>query len=88
MLNLASIEYMKAVPTKQLVPPLVTASFKEIRDGEPRVISFLAKRARGLMARFIVRNRIESPAGLLDFKAEGYGYRADLSHPELLVFVR
>ncbi len=88
VLNLASNEYFKAVPKKRLEPPLVTADFKEIRDGKPRIISFFAKRARGLMARFVVRQRIDLPEGLKDFAEEGYGFRPDLSAEDRLVFTR
>ncbi len=88
ILNLASNEYFKAVPRKRLEPRLITADFKEIRDGKPRVISFFAKRARGLMARFLVRHRIDEPEGLKDFADEGYGFRPDLSADDRLVFTR
>lgn len=88
VLNLASNEYFKAVPAKSLVPPLVTAVFQEVRDGKLKTISFSAKKARGLMTRFIVRNRIDRPEGLKDFSDEGYGFRPDLSAEELLVFTR
>jgi len=88
VLNLASNEYFKAVPAKQLEPRLVTAVFQEIRDGKPKTISFLAKRARGLMARFQVKNRIADPEKLKDFVEEGYEYRPDLSEEDRLVFTR
>ncbi len=88
VLNLASNEYFKAVPKKRLEAPLVHADFKEIRDGKPRTISFFAKRARGLMARFIVRHRVEDPAGLKEFAEEGYGFNPDLSANDRLVFTR
>ena len=88
VLNLASGEYFKAVPKKRLEPPLLSADFKEIRDGKPRTISFFAKRARGLMARFVVRRRIDEPEGLKDFAEEGYGFRDDLSTGDRLVFTR
>ena len=55
VLNLASNEYLKAVPIKELTPPLLTAVFQEIRDGQPKTIAFLAKKARGMMARFVVQ---------------------------------
>ncbi len=87
-LNLASTEYFKAVPVKNLVPPLVTAVFQEIRDGQPKTITFSAKKARGLMTRFLVRNRIDEPAGLEDFAEQGYGFRPDLSAEDRLVFTR
>ena len=88
ILNLASNEYFKAVPRKRLEPRLITADFKEIRDGKPRTISFFAKRARGLMARFQVRHRIDDPEGLKDFAEEGYGFRPDLSADDRMVFTR
>jgi uncharacterized protein len=88
VLNLASDEYFKAVPAKRLKAPLVTAVFQEIRNGEPQVIGFSAKRARGLMTRFIVLQRIDDPEGLKDFSQEGYRFRSKLSTPERLVFTR
>ena len=88
ILNLASNEYFKAVPRKRLSSPVIDADFKEIRDGKPRTISFFAKRARGLMARFQVKHRIDDPEGLKDFADEGYGFRADLSADDGLVFTR
>lgn len=88
ILNLASNEYFKAVPKKRLDSRLIQADFKEIRDGKPRVISFFAKRARGLMARFLVQERIDDPEGLKDFAEEGYGFNSDLSSDDRLVFTR
>lgn len=88
VLNLASNEYVKAVPRKRLEPPMVTAVFQEIRDGRPRTIGFSAKKARGMMARFVVRNRIEEPDALKDFDEEGYGFRTDLSDADRLIFTR
>ncbi len=88
ILNLASNEYSKAVPKKRLEVPLITADFKEIRDGKPRTISFFAKRARGLMARFLVQNQIDESEGLKDFAEEGYGFRPDLSTEDRMMFTR
>jgi len=88
VLNLASNEYFKSVRTVDLVPPLVTAQFKENREGQPRTISFSAKRARGLMVRFIIRNRVDAPSGIKDFHEEGYTYRSDLSDDTTMLFVR
>jgi len=88
VLNLASNEYLKGVRPGELKPPLVTALFKEIRDGQPKTISFSAKRARGLMARFIVKNRVDRLDGLKDFLEEGYCFRPDLSDDDRLLFVR
>ncbi len=88
VLNLASNEYAKAVPPKSLKRPLVSAVFQEERDGTLKTIGLVAKRARGLMARFVIRNRIEEVEGLKDFADEGYGYRPDLSTDARLVFTR
>lgn len=88
VLNLASNEYFKAVPENRLKARLVTAVFQEIRDGQPKTIAFSAKRARGLMARYVVQHRIDDPEGLRDFAEEGYGFRKDLSGDDRLVFTR
>ncbi len=88
VLNLASNEYIKAVPLRQLEPPMVTAVFHELRDGKQKTIAFLAKKARGMMARHVIDNRIEDPADLRGFDAEGYGFEADLSTDDRLVFSR
>jgi cytoplasmic iron level regulating protein YaaA (DUF328/UPF0246 family) len=88
VLNLASNEYLKAVPRDRLEPRMVTAAFKEIRDGEPKVIAFLAKKARGRMARFVLQERIEDPEGLKEFAVDGYGFRPDLSSADEIVFTR
>lgn len=88
VLNLASQEYAKAVPPKSLARPLIAADFKEERNGELKTIGLVAKRARGLMARYVIRNRIEDIEGLQDFDDEGYGYRPELSSADRLVFSR
>lgn len=88
ILNLASNEYFKAVPLERLESRLVTAVFQEIRGGKPKTIAFSAKRARGLMARWVVANRIDDPEALRDFGEEGYGFREDLSDGDRLVFTR
>ena len=88
VLNLASNEYVKAVPTDRLSSPMVTAVFQEMRDGKPKTIAFLAKKARGLMTRFVVENRIDEPEGLKDFGEEGYAFEPDLSTGDRLVFLR
>lgn len=88
LLNLASNEYFRSVRPAALQLPVATAVFQELRNGKPRIISFSAKRARGLMARFIIRNRIEAPEGLKDFAVEGYRYRPEMSEPSRLVFLR
>ncbi len=88
VLNLASQEYAKAVPRKSLKRPVVVADFKEERKGELKTIGLVAKRARGLMARYVIRNRIENAEDLKDFDDEGYGFRPELSSEDKLVFSR
>ena len=88
VLNLASNEYFKAVPAERLEPRLITADFHELRDGKLKTISFYAKRARGLLARFVVDHRVDDPEGLKGFAEEGYGFRPDLSTDSRFLFTR
>lgn len=88
LVNLASREYFKAVETARLGAAVLNVDFRELRDGEPRIIAFHAKRARGMMARFICENGITGVEALKDFSADGYRYRADLSTDSHLVFLR
>ncbi len=88
LLNLASNEYFRSVRPAALQLPVVTAVFQELREGKPRTISFSAKRARGLMARFIIENRIETPEELKDFAVEGYRHQPEMSEPNRQVFLR
>ena len=88
MLNLASVEYSKAVPFKQLDSPVVTAFFQELRNGVPKTISFSSKRARGLMTRFVVKKRVQTLDGLKEFEEEGYSFRPELSQDDRMFFVR
>lgn len=88
LINLASQEYFGAVDRKALKLPVVTCLFKEERDGEARQISFFAKKARGLMARYAIDHRIDRAEGLKDFAAEGYGFRPGQSSETEWVFAR
>lgn len=88
LINLASQEYFKAIDTRRLDKQIVTPVFKDEKNGKFKVISFFAKKARGTMARHIVRNRVTSAEGLLDFTADGYGYNTELSTPAEPVFTR
>tara|TARA_Y100000588_G_C14003898_1_gene816932 strand:+ start:64 stop:834 length:771 start_codon:yes stop_codon:yes gene_type:complete len=88
VLNLASQEYAKAVPQRDLQRPLLSAIFKEEQDGKLKTIGIFAKRARGLMARYLIRNRIDEFDALKDFNDEGYNYQPALSNEEQLVFTR
>ena len=88
VVNLASQEYFKAVDRRALQARVVECVFEEGRDGGYRIISFFAKRARGLMARYAIQRRIAQPRGLEGFDLEGYAYARSVSTPDRLVFRR
>ena len=88
LVNLASNEYFKSVKTKTLVPNIITPVFKEIKNGDPKIVSFMAKRARGMMARYIIDERLKDPEGMKDFTVGGYTYREALSTESNWVFTR
>ena len=88
IVNLASQEYFKAADRKALQPRVIECQFEDWKNGKYKIISFFAKRARGLMARYCIEQRIDTPAGLQGFNAEGYAYQPELSTPEMLLFRR
>ncbi|PHR94383.1 MAG: hypothetical protein COA69_01955 [Robiginitomaculum sp.] len=88
IVNLASNEYFKAVDRKALKAPVLSASFLNIKDGQAKSLMFYAKRARGLMARWIMENRVENTDDLRGFNLEGYKIDAGLSTEDNLVFTR
>jgi cytoplasmic iron level regulating protein YaaA (DUF328/UPF0246 family) len=88
IVNLASEEYFKSVDKKALKPRVVTCVFEEFKGGRYKVISFAAKRARGLMVRYCVGQRAISVEQLKGFDLEGYQYVPAASEPERLVFRR
>lgn len=89
VINLASEEYFKAVDQKVLKPRVVTCVFEEHRGGgQYKVISFMAKRARGLMVRHAIRTRASTPEALTSFNADGYTFAPALSSADKLVFRR
>jgi cytoplasmic iron level regulating protein YaaA (DUF328/UPF0246 family) len=89
LVNLASKEYSKVLHLKKIDADIVNVVFKEKKpDAEPKIIALFAKLARGMMANFIVRNRLSAPDQLKDFKQTGYKYREDLSSDKEMVFVR
>lgn len=89
VINLASNEYFGSVKPEQLGVRVITPRFEDRNEqGEPRVVSFHAKRARGLMARWLVVNRIRSAAKLTEFEAEGYAYVPEHSSKDQPVFIR
>ena len=88
VVNLASEEYFKVVDRKALKPRVVTCVFQELKAGQYKIISFMAKRARGLMVRYAVENKLDSVKKLESFNLEGYDYSPDVSEPDRLVFRR
>ncbi len=89
VVNLASNEYFRSVDTGRLDGRLVTPAFLDGRgEKEPKMISFFAKRARGSMAGWIIRNRVKSVRGLRDFDGLGYGFDAERSATDRPVYVR
>ena len=88
VINLASEEYFKAVDRKVLTPRVVTCVFEERKGDGYKVISFMAKRARGLMVRWAVTHRASQPEQLQGFDLEGYRFVPAASEPDRLVFRR
>ena len=88
VINLASNEYFKAVQSKSLNARLITPVFKDFKNGQYKIISFYAKKARGLMSRYIIQNRIESPEAIQAFDLEGYYFSAEQSKGDTWVFLR
>jgi cytoplasmic iron level regulating protein YaaA (DUF328/UPF0246 family) len=87
-LNLASNEYFSAVDAKALKVPVITPEFKDYKDGKLKMISFFAKKARGLMVRYIIDTNAETIDDLKGFNYEGYAFDANLSKGNTLVFTR
>jgi cytoplasmic iron level regulating protein YaaA (DUF328/UPF0246 family) len=88
LLNLASNEYFKSVRPKQLKGRLLNINFKETKDGKTRVVAIFAKRARGMMTDYILRNRIEKPEDIKKFRQGGYRFRKELSDDKQWTFER
>ncbi|MBT2311612.1 peroxide stress protein YaaA [Pseudomonas fluorescens] len=88
LLNLASNEYFSAVKRSALKARVIDTEFKDLKNGQYKIISFYAKKARGLMSRFVIQERINDPAALKQFDAQGYRFSAQQSSPDKLVFLR
>ena len=88
LLNCASVEYFKSIDRPSLNVNVITPQFKDMKNGKYKMISFFAKKARGMMARFIVQNRIENVNDILTFDLGGYSYNKSLSTPIQPVFTR
>jgi cytoplasmic iron level regulating protein YaaA (DUF328/UPF0246 family) len=88
LINLASTEYFKAIPKKVLKVPMITPVFKDFKNGKYKTIMTFAKKARGLMVRYIVNNNVETLEELKGFNSEGYGFSEEMSSEYDLVFTR
>ena len=86
--NLASNEYFSAVDVKALKVPVITPEFKDYKEGKLKIISFFAKKARGLMVRYIIDSNAQTVEDLKGFNYEGYRFDATLSKGNQLVFTR
>ena len=88
VINLASQEYSAAVNVDKMSVPVIDIQFMEDRNGKLQFLSFIAKRSRGVMARFIIEHKIKRAKELMDVDIYGYRYRKDLSGSKKMVFVR
>jgi uncharacterized protein len=88
LINLASKEYFGAVDLKNLEAKVVTPIFKEKKNGDYKIISFFAKKARGMMSRYIIDNKLSDPKELELFNTDGYQFSAKLSTPDQPTFIR
>ena len=88
LLDLASQEYFKAVRPKQLVRPVMKVQFRDFKNGDYKIISFFAKKARGLMARYVITGQVDQVEGLKDFQSGGYRFDSASSSANELVFLR
>ena len=88
LINLASSEYFKAVPEKALKTSMITPIFKELKNGDYKIVMTYAKRARGLMVRYIIENEINTLEELKGFNTDGYAFTESLSTETELVFTR
>jgi len=88
IINLASNEYFKGIDQKALKAQIINIVFKEFKGDKYKIIGIYAKRARGLMVQFMIKNRIKNPQDLKAFKLEDYRYQEDMSDSTTWVFTR
>ena len=88
LLNLASNEYFSAVKRTALKGRVINVDFKDQKNGQYKIISFYAKKARGMMSRFVIQERVNDPEQLKQFDVQGYYYSAEQSKADHLVFLR
>ncbi|GMG86094.1 peroxide stress protein YaaA [Biformimicrobium ophioploci] len=88
LVNLASNEYFKSVKKKQLAGEIITPHFKDLKNGEYKMISFFAKKARGMMSQWAIRNRVKQAEQLKAFDMAGYRFNSAMSSGNDWVFTR
>ena len=88
LLNLASNEYFSSIKRKALQARIIETEFKDLKNGQYKIISFYAKKARGMMARYVIKHQLRDPAALQQFDDQGYRYCAEQSSADKLVFLR
>jgi cytoplasmic iron level regulating protein YaaA (DUF328/UPF0246 family) len=88
VINLASNEYFSAVKPKLLKAEIITPIFKDKKNGQYKIISFFAKKARGMMSAYIIQNQISDPEAIKQFDVAGYSFNAALSSERDWVFTR
>ncbi|WP_421920494.1 peroxide stress protein YaaA [Marinifilum sp.] len=88
LINLASDEYFKSIKAKEINAEIITPAFKDLKNGQYKMISFFAKKARGLMTRFVIQNQITNPEDLKAFDLDGYIFNPNLSKENSPVFTR
>lgn len=88
LVNLASKEYFSSIDLEALDAQVVTPQFKDLKKGSYRIVSFYAKKARGRMSDFMIRERIRDPEGLKEFRVDGYRFNPDLSEGSEWTFTR
>ena len=88
LINLASNEYFKSVKTKELQGTIITPAFKEYKNGDYKMIGIYAKKARGMLSRYIIQNRLTAPDDIKSFDLDGYRFNKSLSKANNWVFSR
>ncbi len=88
LINLASNEYFKVIDKKQLNANVISPEFKDFKNGKYKIISFFAKKARGLMSRYLIENKIENIEDLKGFDLDGYTFNSAMSSEDKPVFTR
>ncbi|MCK9453410.1 MAG: peroxide stress protein YaaA [Bacteroidales bacterium] len=88
IINLASQEYFKSIPVKELKKRIISPVFKDLKNGEYKIVSFYAKKARGQMTRYLLQNQSDDPSILTAFSEEGYTFNPPFSTENTPVFTR